>query len=48
MFIREGGFDTKACIAHSAKIAFYICIFGAFNQIVKRPAPFLFYFSISL
>jgi len=38
--------SRQFCSAHSAKIAFYIRIFGAFNQIMIQPAMFLFFFSI--
>jgi len=36
--------DPKACSARSAKIAFFIRIFGALNQIMRLQATFSFFF----
>jgi len=38
----------KACSAPLAKIAIFIRILGAFNQIIKQLAKFLMFFSIHL
>jgi len=44
--MRRQGSDVKGCSAHSAKIAFYIRIFVAFDEIMKQRVTFLITFSI--
>jgi len=43
---RYGRVPTRKRAYSSVKIAFFIRIFGAFNQIMKQPATFLFFFRI--
>ena len=38
--------ESLPSAAHSAEIAFFIRIFGSFDQIMKQPTPFLIFFSI--